>query len=101
MSDREVIVAREAKHGEKMIELKIRFWTDSIAPNKGQIIPKHGLTSGVVRIERNKLHDIIPGKARPFNSLLDLGTAIERTLKEHGIVLHISRGMRKYVIRPK
>ena len=32
--------AREAKYGGKMIEVKIRFWTDGIA-EAGKIIPKH------------------------------------------------------------
>ena len=89
---------REAKHGEKMIEVKIRFWTDDISPEPGTVI-QHAWTSGVVRIQGNKSHGINPSDARPktFNSLLDLGTAVEQTLKEHGIVLHISRGMKKYV----
>ena len=90
------IEAREAKHGERMIELKIRFWTDELC-EKGKVIPKHALTSGVVRIKRNDVHGIVPGKARPFNSLLDLGSAIEQTLKEHGIVLHVSGGMKGYL----
>jgi hypothetical protein len=91
------VVAREAKHGEKMIEVKIRFWTDEISSETGKIIPKHAWTSGVVRMESNKSHGIIPGKPRPFNSLLDLLSAIEQTLKEQDIALHPSRGMKKYI----
>jgi hypothetical protein len=93
----EDVESREAKHGEKMIELKIRFWTDNIAASQTEIIPKHGWTSGVVRIKRNKTHGIMPGKAHTFNSLLDVGAAIEKTLKEQGIILHVSRGMKKYI----
>ena len=91
------VEAREAKHGEKMIELKIRFWTDELSPEPGTIIPKHAWSSGVVRIQENKAHGIVPGKPRIFNSLLDVGAAIEKTLKEQGIILHISGGMRKYM----
>ncbi|MFI5116229.1 MAG: hypothetical protein ACHP8B_05965 [Terriglobales bacterium] len=92
----ESIEAREAKYREKMIEVKVRFWTNKLSTS-GQVIPKHGWTSGVVRITSNKSHGITAGKARPFNSLLDLGAAIEQILKEHGIVLHVSRGMKKYI----
>lgn len=90
--------AREAKHGEKMIELKIRFWTDEIA-EPGKVKPKHAWTSGVVRMQGNRAHGINANDVKPktFNSLLDLGSAIEQTLKEHGIVLHVSRGMKGYV----
>src|SRR5690242_11074474 len=86
----------QARHGEKMIEVKVRFWTDDIA-DKGEILPKHGWTSGVVRIEGNTTHGIKPSKPRPFNSLLDLPLAIERVLLDYGIVLHPSRKMSKYV----
>jgi hypothetical protein len=88
--------AKKAKHGEKMIEVKIRFWTDEIAGERNKIIPKHAWSSGVVRIERNEAHDISPAAGIPFNSLLDLGIAVEKTLLAHGIVLHPSRKMRKY-----
>jgi hypothetical protein len=89
--------ARVAKHGEKMIEIKVRFWTDSIAPDTGKVIPKNAWTSGVVAIEANKSHGIIPESPVPFNSLLDVGVAIEKVLLKHGITLHPSRKMRKYV----
>lgn len=88
-----------AEHGEKMIEVKIRFWTDDIAQSEGHIVPKHARDSGVVRMERNKAHGIIPGKPVPFHSLLDVGRAIEKTLIEHGIQLHPSRRTQKYVNR--
>jgi|SRR5271165_4372851 len=91
------VAARVAKHGEKMIEVRIRFWTDDIAPEPKTVIPKHALTSGVVDIRRNAAHGIAPGKSKPFNSLLDVGAAIEQTLKESGIVLHVSGGMKKYI----
>jgi hypothetical protein len=95
MEANEKDVAQEAKHGEKMIEVKIRFWTDKLAPG-GQILPKHGWTSGVVRMESNPSHGISPKNPRPFNSLLDVGSVIEQVLIEHGIVLHPSQHMKKY-----
>jgi hypothetical protein len=89
--------SREAKHGQRMIEIKLRFWTNDIAEEAGQIVPKHAWSSGVVRIESNKAHGIVPGAPRPFHSLLDVGAVVEKLLIDQGIVLHLSRRMRKYV----
>jgi hypothetical protein len=86
---------REARHGQKMIEVKLRFWTDEIAPN-GRIRPRHAWTAGVVRIERNEAHEITPGDPVPFNSLLEVGARIEEVLIRHNIVLLPSRRMQKY-----
>lgn len=91
------VASKEAKHGEKMIEVKIRFWTNDIAKGNGRILPKHAWTSGVIRMEANQSHGIVPGNPRPFHSLLDIGAVIEKVLVEHGIVLHPSQKMRKYV----
>ncbi len=90
------LAAKEAKHGQKMVEVKVRFWTDDLAAEKGKIVPKHAWTAGVVRIERNDSHEIAPSQPVPFNSLLDLGTAIEKVLIQHGVVLHSSTKMKKY-----
>jgi len=90
-------VSLEAKQGEKMIEVKIRFWTNDIANEPGKVLAKHAWTSGVVRIERNKSHNIVPGSPQPFHSLLDVGAVIEKVLIEHGVVLHTSKKMSKYV----
>ena len=87
---------KEATHGQKMIEIKLRFWTNDIAEKKGNIIPKHAWASGVVRIEPNKSHGIVPSSPKPFHSLLDVGAVIEKTLIEHGIKLHQPQRMKKY-----
>jgi len=92
------VASKEAKQGEKMIEIKIRFWTNDIAKEKGKVIPKNAWTSGVVRIGRNKSHGIEPLNPRPFHSLLDVSTVIEKVLVEHGILLHSSKKMKKYFI---
>lgn len=91
------IEATEAQHGEKMIEVKLRFWTDAIAPELGKVVPKHAATSGVVRMERNVAHGIVPGSPHPFHSLLDVGAVIEQVLIDHGVVLHPGRQMQKYI----
>jgi hypothetical protein len=97
MSPTTDVQEREAKHGQKMIEVKLRFWTDEIAESEGNILPKHAWTSGVARMERNAAHGIVPQRPLVFHSLLDIGSVIEKALIEHGIELHVSRKMRKYV----
>jgi hypothetical protein len=90
------IAAREAAHGEKMIEVKIRFWTNGIADQSGKILPRHAWASGVVRMDPNKSHGIVSGNPQPFHSLMDVTAVIEKVLVEHGVVLHPSRKMQKY-----
>ena len=90
------IAAQDAEHGEKMIEIKLRFWTNNIAEEEGKIVPKNAWCSGVVRIERNDSHGIKPGKPQPFHSLLDIGAVVEKVLIAHSVTLHPSRKMRKY-----
>jgi hypothetical protein len=96
MPKRAGISEQEAKHGEKMIEVKIRFWTNDIASGDGKIIPKHAWASGVVRMEPNRSHGIVPGNPQPFHTLMDVSSVIEKVLIEHGIVLHASKKMIKY-----
>lgn len=86
-----------AAHGEKMIEVKIRFWTNDLSGERGRIVPKHAWTSGVVRMESNRAHGIVPGEPRLFHSLLDVGSVIEKVHIEHGVTLHPSRRMKKYI----
>jgi hypothetical protein len=78
--------------------VKVRFWTDDIAEVAGEVVAKHGRTGGVVRMERNDAHGIKPGRPRVFNSLMEIPAAIERVLLEHGITLHMSGKVRKYIV---
>jgi hypothetical protein len=89
--------AKEAKFGEKMIDVKVCFWTDDLSGDKRKVIPKHAWTSGVVCVERNETHGIKPSARIPFNSLLDLGSSIEKAFIKHGVVLHPGRKMKKYI----
>lgn len=89
--------AFKARHGEKMIEIKLRFWTNNIARARDKILKKHAWSAGVVRIEPNQAHGIKPGKPLPFHTLLDVGAAIEKVLIGQGITLHPGRKMRKYI----
>lgn len=85
-----------ATHGEKMIQINIRLWTNKLSDKPGKIIPKNAWGRGVVSLERNKTHGIPSGKQMTFNSMLDLGVAIEKVLIEGGVVIHPSRRTRKY-----
>ena len=93
----ESIQEKEARYGEKMIEVKVRFWTNDIAEGKGRLKPRHAWTTGVVRMERNESHGIIPGYPRPFNSLMEIPVLIEKILMEHEITLHRDKKMEKYI----
>lgn len=90
-------VAREAKWGERMIEVKVRFWTDQIAEGEGRIQPKHAWGEGVVRMKRNEVHGIKPERPVVFSSLMDLAAVIEKVLIQHGITIHPSSRMRNYL----
>ena len=64
------IEEKEAVHGQKMIEVKLRFWTNDIATGEGKIAPKHAWSAGVVRIEKNKAH--IPAQnEHPFRFIVN------------------------------
>jgi hypothetical protein len=97
MANMSGVTSRRAPQGEKMIEVKLRFWTNNIAGAKGEIVPRHAWSGGVVRMEPNKSHGIAPKSPQVFHSLLDVGAVIEKVLIAHGIVLHSSRKMRKYM----
>lgn len=91
------LAAKEAAHGQKMIEVKVRFWTNDIADNKNEIVPKHAWDKGVVRIAANRSHGTSAGRPIPFNSMLELGRSIERCLVESGIKLHPGKRSRRYI----
>ena len=47
-----------ATHGEKTIEIRLRFLADGIAEEKGKNVPKHGWTMGVLYLTENKSQGI-------------------------------------------
>ena len=59
-----------AKHGEKMIEVRLRFWTNDIADDDGKIVAKHGWDKGTVTVSANSSHGLAAGKPLNFNSIL-------------------------------
>jgi hypothetical protein len=93
----ESLETREAEQGQRMIEIRVRFWTNDLAEGKGRIRPKHAWGSGVVRISSNRSHDIVPHKPVPFNSMADIAGKIEKVLIDHGITIHKSDRERRYM----
>ena len=85
-----------APHGEKMIQLDVRLFTDEIA-GPGKIIPKHAWDTGMVTVQTNPSHGLRKGEPIPFNSLLELPIAIEKLFLKKGIVLHAGSRSRKYL----
>ncbi len=85
-----------AANGERMIEMRVKLWTDEIATKKGDVLPKHAWDYGVVVITPNGTHGIKAAKPRPFNSLLELSAAIEKEIIAAGLTLHQGVGTRRY-----
>jgi hypothetical protein len=96
----EILTAAYPVQGQKMIVLKIRFWTNDIAGDAEKIVPKHAWASGQVTIESNPAHGIKAKGPAPFNSLPELAGVVERVLIDHGIKLLPSTRERKYRLPP-
>jgi len=86
-----------ARHGHRMIEVRIKFWTDKIAAGRnGNIIPKHAWDSGVVVMTANPDHSIkSEGNPEILHSILDLPSTVAKVLTDHGVTLHTDRRSRK------
>lgn len=80
--------AVRAPYGQRMIEIKVRFFTDGIADAEGHVRPKHAWNVGVVRIKSNAAHGIKQTRVRHFHSLDEIPAKIEEELAAHGVVLH-------------
>ena len=88
---------KKAIHGKKMIEIKVRFWTDGIAEVEGNIVPKHCWDSGVVRASRNDSHEITSYEPIHFDSLPEILPKIEEVLKQSNIKIHHGRKSKHYI----
>jgi len=82
---------------ERMIEVKVRFFTNNMADERGYIRPKHAWTNGSVQMDRNDSHGIEPGNPVLFNSLMEIMPAIEKILIKQGVTLHRVRRMAQYL----
>jgi hypothetical protein len=90
--------SREARFNEKMIELRIRFWTNDISETRTEIIPKQAWDSGVVIMERNASHDIQPEKPKHFHFLMELPAIVKKVLIEHRVKLRKGAKSKKYYV---
>lgn len=72
------------------------FWGTDLAP-KGKIWPKHVLTQGTVNMVKNESHGIEPGDYVQFDTMLELGPALEKLLVEHGVTLHLSDRSKQHI----
>jgi len=86
-----------AKHGERMIEVRVRFWTNDIAKRKGAIMPRHAWDSGVLAVLQNAAHGISGTNPKPFNSLLDLSPVLAEMLMRQRITLHTGRKLKSLI----
>src|SRR5260370_42692261 len=71
MPDKKV-AAHEAKHGKKMIEVSLRFWTNNISSEAGEKKTKKKFAVGGFREQGKKSHRSIFLDSRPFLSLPDV-----------------------------
>lgn len=81
----------QATYSDKIIQVKIRFWTDGIAKKEGHIIPKHCYSSGYVLIAASRIHGIPTGIKAPFVSISGLPKAIDKVMAEAQLILHLNR----------
>lgn len=91
------VESKEAEHGKKMIEVRIRFWTNDLAEEKGKIRPKHAWGAGILRIDTNASHGITTGEPVPFNSMAKLPAKIERVFIDSGVTIHRSSREKRYM----
>jgi hypothetical protein len=87
----------EARHGQKMIEVVVRFWTDELAEGRDAVVPKHCWSSGVIRMALNPTHGIKGLRPLPFNGLADIVPKIEELFVDHGIKVHPDRRTQRYL----
>ncbi len=81
----------KARRGEKMIEVKVRFWTNNIAGTQGHILPKHCWPEGMVYASKNDSHGIKSSRKMPFHSLDQVQNAIEQAMTDVGIKVRESK----------
>ncbi|MEM0050698.1 MAG: hypothetical protein QXM43_00485 [Desulfurococcaceae archaeon] len=78
-----------AKRGGRMMELRIAFFTDGIASEKGKVVPRVCWDIGTVRLLANESRGLKPSEPYFFNGLSELLPTIERLLAENEVkVLH-------------
>lgn len=88
-----------AAANEKMIEVRLRFWTNNLAdrPSDRRVLPKHAWDTGTAEMTTNKTHGIQSQDPVPFNSMMEIPRAVEKVLLQHGVKLHPGNRSRKLI----
>jgi hypothetical protein len=93
--------ATEAPHGEKMLTVLLKFWTNNIAAD-GLILPRHCQDRGVMYLQANAAHGIeaVPYAPphpldRHFSSLSEIQPALEDLFVANDVTVHPARLVRK------
>jgi hypothetical protein len=89
----------KAQHGERMVQISVRFWTNNLASKKRHIVPKHVWDCGMVQMDTNGSHGIKSQAPTPFHSLAQLSGIVERVILKHGLNVHHGYGTKKYAAR--
>lgn len=86
----------DAQHGEKVIELRVAFFTDEIASAQGRVVPKVCWDIGTVHLFANASHGIKSSEPYFFNGLSELPKVIEEILANNEIkILHSPKRTKK------
>ena len=88
-----------AKHGEKMIQVSVKFWTDGIASEEGHVLPGYCWEGGFVNVEANATHSLKATQPIPFNTLDELVPILISALDDAGVNILFNK--RKRSRRPK
>lgn len=86
-----------APHGKKMIGVEVRFWTNNLAA-KGKIVPRSGRWAASSGYRATKCMELRPVGLGHSTHSWRSRPPIERVLIEHGVRLHPSRKIRKYIV---
>ncbi len=78
--------------GQRMVEVRVRFFTNKIAEEKGHIVEKNIWDNGMVSLKSNDAHGIESCESpTPFNSFSEIVMAIEEQLIQNGVKVHFNR----------
>lgn len=76
-------------HGYKMIEVRLRFWTNNtLSEEENELrVPGHCWNAGVVIVSRNDHHNIQGRGPTPFHSIEELPEVLHEEMAEAGITI--------------
>ena len=70
--------------------MTLRFFTDEMAENKDEIVPKQAWAHGMIFLVSNESQGIKSDQIN-FDSLMEISNKIEDLLIKHGIKIHTTR----------